>query len=264
VIPILFETSFLSIQSHWVFVVIAMFVSTYLSVKRLKRRRLDFTLFIKHSTAFFVTALIVSRIVYFATNTDAYFPGFDLRTLKNLFSIWDQGFSFWGAVLGFFSMMYYHIRKANEPFWKWMDALSVPVLVGMLIGYIGMFLGGYSYGIPSDLPWAIQYESFNVKYTVPVHPTQIYYIISISLILWSKHALKKKNEFFDTDGNGTLYCFSLYFLGAFLLEFLRGDDTLLILGIRLPIFLFGAAFLVGGYKFVHRINNYKSKNNGSL
>jgi prolipoprotein diacylglyceryltransferase len=243
---------------------IAMLVGSYLSVKRLKRRRVDFTLFIKHSTSFFLAAIILSRIVYFTSHPDTYFPGFDLRTLQNFVSIWDQGFSFWGAALGFFLMMSYHIRKANEPFWKWMDALSVPVLVGILIGFIGTFLGGYSYGLPTDLPWGIQYESFNVKYTVPVHPTQLYYVIFIGLLLWSKQIIKKKNDFFETDGNASLYFFTVYFMGSFLLEFLRGDDTLLILGVRLPTYFFGTAFLVSGYYLLRQLRNNKSKDNGPV
>lgn len=263
-IPILFETGFLSIQSHWVFVAIAMLVGAYLSIKRLKRRRVDFTLLIKHSTAFFLSGTLLSRIIFFTTHPDTYFPAFDFRTLKNFISIWDKGFSFWGAVLGFFLMMTYHIKKANEPFWKWMDALTVPVLVGILIGYIGAFLGGFSYGTPTNLPWGVQYESFIVKYTVPVHPTQLYYVIFIGLLLWSKQYIKKKTNFFEEDGNASLYFFSFFFLGAFLLEFLRGDDTILLLGVRLPIFLFGAAFLVSTTQIIQRLKTYKSKDNGSL
>lgn len=263
-IPILFESGIISIQSLWVFCVIAILVAGYLSIKRLKRRRVDFTLFIKHSTSFFISALILSRVVYFLAHPDTYFPAFDWRTVKNFFSIWDQGFSFWGAAIGFFGMMSYHIKKAGEPLWKWMDALSVPMMVGLLIGYIGTFLGGYAYGIPSELPWAIQYESFNVRYTVPVHPTQIYYVLYISLLLWGKAKLKMKTEFFKTDGNTTIYFMTSFFLGSFLLEFLRGDDTLLILGWRLPLFIYAAVFLGFGFKFIQRIKVYKSKDNGSV
>lgn len=248
----------------WVFVVLAMLIGGYLSIKRLKRRRLDFTLFIKYNTGFFLAALILSRVVYFATHPDTYFPGFDLRTLKNFFSIWDQGFSFWGAVIGFLGMMTYRIRKAEEPFWRWMDALSVPFMVGLLIGFFGAFLGGHAYGIPSDLPWAVQYESFNVRFTVPVHPTQLYYVLAIGLLLWVKVRIKKQSSFFEVDGNTSLYFATFYFLIAFLLEFLRGDATLLILGWRLPLFLFGLAFVLAAHRFIRRIQAYKKSDHGSV
>lgn len=241
-----------------------MLVASTLAVKRLKRRRVDFTLFIKHSTAFFLSGAVLSRIVYFVSHPDTYFPALDVRTLKNFFTLWDQGFSFWGFLIGFFLMMAYHIKKAKQPFWKWMDALSVPLLVALMIGLLGTFLGGYAYGTPTDLPWGIQYESFNVKYTVPIHPTQIYGIIHIGLILWLKAKLKKKKSFFDTDGNTTLFFATFYSLGAFLLEFLRGDDTLLLLGQRLPMYLFGAAFLVSAYTLIRRLKQTKSPDNGPV
>jgi len=161
-------------------------------------------------------------------------------------------------------MMAYHIKKAKEPFWKWMDALSVPLLVAIMIGFIGTFLGGYAYGTPTDLPWGIQYESFNVKYTVPIHPTQIYSILYIGLLLWAKSKFKKRGTFFETDGNPSLFFACFYFLGAFLLEFLRGDDTLLLLGIRLPIILFGAAFLASSYAFIRRLKQTKTPDNGPV
>jgi prolipoprotein diacylglyceryltransferase len=253
-LPILYEAGFVSIQTLWVVVVIALLISSYLAVKRLKRRRVNFNLFIAHSTSLLISAILFSRLVYFFSNTTAYFPGFDLRTLWNFVAIWDQGFSFWGALFGFALALSYRIIKEKEPLWKWFDALSVPVLIGMAIGSFGAFLGGFSYGTPTNLPWGIQYEAFTVKYTVPIHPTQIYAILAIAAILWSKKYLKEKTKFFDTDGNTTIYLTAAYSLAYFLLEFVRGDDTLMILGIRIPQI---AAMTVLGFSGYHLYKRYK-------
>ena len=244
--PILFEFGRISIQTLWTFVVIALLVASGLAVKRLKRRRVNFNLFIEHSGFMLISSLFGARLFYFFTNTNAYFPGFDLRTLWNFLAIWDQGFSFWGGLIGFFAMLTYYIFKSKEELWKWYDALSVPILIGLMIGNFGALLGGYAYGTPTSLPWGITYEAFTVKYTVPIHPVQIYAIILIGLILWSKKYLKEKTEFFEKDGNTTLYLVSLFSLISFSLEFIRGDDTLLVFAYRLSMLLFLTAFLISG------------------
>lgn len=247
-IPILYESKWLSIQTLWVFVVAALLYSSYLAVKRLKRRRVNFTLFIEHSGFFMISTLISSRLLYFFTHPDAYFPRFDLRTLINLVSVWDQGFSLWGAVAGFTLALVYKLHKEKENMWRWLDALAVPFLVAMIIGSVGAFLSGYGYGIPTELPWGIRYEVFNVKYTVPVHPTQIYLIIGISLILWSKDWFKSKSDFLKNEcGNTCIYLATLFSLLSFGLEFIRGDDTPSVFGIRLSMILFGIIFLTGIY-----------------
>jgi phosphatidylglycerol:prolipoprotein diacylglycerol transferase len=254
--PILFEFKWLSIQTIWVFIVIAMLVSAHLAVKRLKRRRVNFNLFILHSTSFFIAAIVCSRVLYFFSHPDAYFPAFDLRTLKNFFSVWDQGLSFWGAFIGFTGMLHYRIWKEKEDLWKWYDALSVPFLVAMAIGNIGAFLGGFAYGKPTDLPWGVRYEAFNVIYTVPVHPTQIYALILILLLLASKHKLQTKSDFFKTDGNTAIYFATGFSWILLLLDFLRGDATILLPGnIRISTISFSLAAIVTSILLYKRLKS---------
>lgn len=254
-LPFLFDSRFVTIQTVWVFAIIAVLVASYLAIQRLKRARVNFTLFIEHSSFFFLIAFIFSRITYFVQHTDAYFPAFDLRTIGNFLSIWDQGFSFWGGLFGFLIAFLYRIHKSEENKWKWLDALMVPLIVGMGIGCVGNFLGGYSYGNPTELPWGVQYEVFSVKYTVPVHPVQLYELLFLIALLWSKRLIQKKTEFFEREGNATLFYSVVLSLGFFGLEFFRGDDTLLIWGVRLPEILFFLLFLLSGFFLLKRLKS---------
>jgi phosphatidylglycerol:prolipoprotein diacylglycerol transferase len=257
-IPILYESQHLSIQTQWVFVVIALLFSSYLAVRRLKRQRVNFTLLIQHNGLFLLSALFFSRLVFFFFNTDAYFPRFDWRTLWNFLSIWDQGLSLWGAVLGFFVALSYRLWKEQEEMLKWADALFVPMLIGIMIGGIGSFLGGYAYGTPTKLPWGVRYEIANVRYTVPIHPTQIYLILLVGLLLWSKRELRKRTEFFSKEGNGSLYLINGFSLIYFILEFLRGDVTLLIWKLRIGHYLSALVFLISITFLIKRYRAYKN------
>ena len=256
-IPILYESGFVSIQTLWIFVALSVLISSYLVIERLKRARANFTLLVEHSTSILIWSLIGARLAFFVTHGDTYLPGFDLRTFYNLFTIWDQGLSLYGAALGGGITLVYFLRRAEENLSKWADAFMVPLLVGLGVGTLGSFLGGYAYGTPTDLPWGVLYESFNVKYTVPVHPVQLYEFTLIGLILGGKRFFRKKTDWFDREGNSALYFAGSYSLVAFLLEFLRGDDTLLILGIRLPqigffiLTLIFASFIWKRFKHPH-------------
>ena len=256
-LPVIFESGFISIKTYWVFTVAALLISAYLAVNRLKRQRVDFLLLIKSSSSYVLIPIIVSRLTFFILNTDTYSPALDLRTLFNLFSIWDQGLSIWGGIIGFFIILTFRLIKAKEEIWKWYDALVVPLLIGLAIINIGQFMGGFAYGSPTELPWGISYELDNVKYTVPIHPTQIYSLIAIILILWSK---KKFNPNQNFSKKKEILVFTLGATGSFtffLLEFLRGDDTITILNIRLDAYLFFLLSALCTYVLFHRYKEFK-------
>jgi len=253
--PIIYESSFISLQTMWVFVALGLLVSSYLTVQRLKRAHVNFTILIKYSTQILIWATVTSRLVYIIFHLDSYLPTLNLRTLINIISIWDQGFSFWGAALGALAVGFYYLHKSEENLWKWADALIVPAMIGLIIGEMGAFLGGYSYGSPTALPWGITYESFNVKYTLPIHPTQIYVIMAIVLILAGKKYLSKRTDFFKREGSSTLYFTFFCSVAFFAIEFLRGDDTLQIAFIRLPEVFFATVAVLTGLILKKRIKN---------
>lgn len=256
-LPVIFESGFISIKTYWIFIVAAILISAYLAVNRLKRQRVDFLLLIKQSSSYVVIPIIISRLVFFILNTDTYSPSLDLRTFFNLFAIWDQGLSVWGGIIGFFIILTFRLIKAKEEIWKWYDALTVPFLIGLAIINIGQFLGGFAYGSPTNLPWGIHYELDNVMYTVPIHPTQIYTLISIIFILWSKKKIQTRTDFFKKVGNATVYLTFLSSFAFFLLEFLRGDDTITILNIRLDAYFFLLLSVASGYALYHRYKDFK-------
>ncbi len=256
-LPVIFESGFISIKTYWIFTLAALLVSSYLAVNRLKRQRVEFLLLIKKSSSYVLLPLVFSRLVFFFLNTDSYIPRIDIRTLLNFISIWDQGFSIWGAIIAFFVLLTARLIKAQENIWKWYDAFMVPVLVGLGIVNLGQFLGGNAYGTPTNLPWAIHYELDYVTYTVPIHPTQLYSLAFILLVMWSKKTIGSKTDFFKVEGNSSLYFATLTSFGFFLLEFLRGDDTITLLNVRLDAYLFCLFGLISGYILFHRYKQFK-------
>ena len=187
-------------------------------------------------------------------NLSFYMPTFKINGLLSVFYIWDKGLSFWGALLGFGLILWLLCIKRGENILKWLDVLIIPIGIGVIIANFGQFLDGQGYGSETALPWGVTYESINVKYTVPIHPTQIYSMIYIYGIL---HYLKKNKskKMFEKEGNIALAAITLYSFIRFFAEFLRGDDTVEILGVRLASIISLIVFLISGYYFRKRIKN---------
>ncbi len=225
-LPTLFEIGPFTIYSLWLMVVIGFVVSTMLFLKKAKYERMEVNFLLDHSLSLLLGAMFISRLVFFLTNW-GYFGPLNLGViLKQVFFFWQPGYSFWGALLGFGLVFIWHCRREKENPMKWVEIASIPFFVGLIFGHFGQFLDGQAYGKETILPWGIVFESTNVKYTVPIHPTQIYILLVVIAILTTRKRIIHKWPFFGQKYNWTLFAVAMYSFARFWIEFLRGDDTL--------------------------------------
>lgn len=224
--PTLFEFGPLTLYSLWVAFCIGLILATLLFLKRAKYERLDMLFLLNHMASMIVSAIIFSRLVFFAINW-GYWGPFSFKTmLIEMISFWQPGYSFWGAVFGIGVAFSWHAWRKKEPPLPWLTAASTPLLIGIMIGNIGQLLDGQGYGRETILPWGITFESTTVKYTVPIHPTQIYSFLLIALILISRKKLQTRWKILESNETWALFSLTVFALGRFILEWFRGDDTL--------------------------------------
>lgn len=222
--PILFELGPFTIYSVWICAILGLMLGTLLFLKRAKYNRLDINILLEHSLSLMVGTLVLSRIAFTLSNW-GYFGVFKWSIFfKQLFFFWQPGYSFWGAALGFSLIFAYHLRKSEQNSLDWLQVMFIPVLVGIMIGNVGQFLDGQAYGHETIFPWGVIFTNTNVKYTVPIHPTQLYSILLIALILFSKKWVAQKWPLLTDEKEWTLFAIAAFSLGRFLMEFLRGDD----------------------------------------
>jgi len=99
------------------------------------------------------------------------------------------------------------------------DLMVYPLILAMIIGRTGCFLAGLddgTYGIPSNLPWAI-----NLGDGIHRHPTNLYEII-FWMLLWLSLVSIEKYHYF-TDGAKFKIFLSSYLVFRFLIEFIKPD-----------------------------------------
>lgn len=91
------------------------------------------------------------------------------------------------------------------------DLFVYPLLVAMIIGRMGCFLGGYydqTYGMPTNLPWGVDFGDGIIR-----HPAQLYEILWLlaltGIIYW-------RSQWTHPEG----YLFRLFMIGYFVFRFL--------------------------------------------
>src|SRR4030095_12183063 len=108
-------------------------------------------------------------------------------------------------------------------------------------GRFGCFFAGCCYGRPTTVPWAVTFTdpfaaaNVGTPLNQPLHPTQVYEAGAELLILVLLLATERKGRTFP--GRTFWGYMFLYALSRFIIEFYRGDERGLVMG------LFTAPFL---------------------
>lgn len=99
------------------------------------------------------------------------------------------------------------------------DMMVYPLILAMMIGRTGCFLAGLddgTYGIPSNLPWAI-----NLGDGIRRHPTNLYEILFWALLWLALSGIEKRHRL----ANGAKFkvFLSAYLVFRFFIEFIKPD-----------------------------------------
>lgn len=230
--PILFEIGPVVIYSLWFLAMIGIVAGAITFIKLAKENSLKLNFILDNSMAILVTSIILARVVFIVKNAGYYFFEVNFSTILSIFQIWDKGLSAWGGIIGVTLALIYFCRKEDQPIKRWLDVLFISIMVGMVFGNIGTFMeGSEGYGKETDLPWGVKLEGPTIKYTIPVHPTQMYaaiYTLIISIVFIVLFTKKT----FEKDGDIFIFGALTYASVKFLEEFLRGDDVLTFIGLR--------------------------------
>lgn len=159
------------------------------------------------------------------------------------------GMVWYGGLIGGGLAIAWGIRRRALPFRRVLDAVAPGLAVGHAMGHVACFFSGDSYGVPSELPWAVAFprgaspstagnlrDAFGVDVpaSIPdgalltVHPTMLYstvVLLIVAAFLWWYRS--------RSGAAGRLFGLYLGLAGAerFLVEFLRAKDDRLLWGV---------------------------------
>ncbi|MBN1494552.1 prolipoprotein diacylglyceryl transferase [Candidatus Peregrinibacteria bacterium] len=256
--PIIIQIGPIIIYSLWLCTGLAFILGVFIFTSLAKMKRLQLNFIYNNSIKIFAAAIIFARLFFVVENYQIYFQELNLDAILNVFYIWDKGLSFLGGLCGIIITLAYFSYKEKEQTKKWLDILTISTIGGLVLGHIGRFFDGSSYGNTTDLPWGILFESPSIKYAVPIHPAQLYaalYSLIIGGVLFL-FFLKTKFKAGIVTVIGTVSYFTMVFLEGFI----RGDDTVIIMSLRLEqVFALIVIMIVtGSYLIIHYNNKRKS------
>jgi len=236
--PILFKCEPITIYSYGAMIVLAFFVSTYLAQLKAKKSGLSPDLIINLSLLILFAGIIGARLLYIAINIRDY-----IENPLEVLMLWHGGLAYYGGAIAALTAGIIYIKRKKISVFVIGDIIAPYAALGQAIGRIGCFLNGCCYGKP--------------MVSGALYPTQIYSSISLFFLFLFLIFLQKRKLAAGT----VLISYGLFYsVGRFMMEFLRGDNTVFILGMTFSQFVGAVIFFICAIFLIIRISGKYGKN----
>ncbi|MBN2096768.1 prolipoprotein diacylglyceryl transferase [Candidatus Peregrinibacteria bacterium] len=211
---ILFQYGPFTLSTFTVLLAMAFVVGMVFLIRFIQFRKLKLGFFVNHFVYLILFPLIGGRFLYAAEHFSVI-----KENPLSFFYVWDMGFSPFGIFYSALLTLYLLSRREHEDFWAWLDTMVLTGLSGLFFVHLGHFFKGSDYGKPTDLPWGISFDAFNIPYTTPIHPVQLYSALLTFLVFGLAMTYVKRTYLSGVVGT---FAIMLYSLGAFGIDFLHG------------------------------------------
>lgn len=237
--PRLFSIGPFTVYSYGLMLGIAFIVGSYFLSKSLEKKGIDPNIGTEVTLLAIIFGIVGAKMFSLFENWDAFLA----HPIAEIFS--PGGLTFYGGFLLAVLAIFIYMKRKKIRFLDMADAAAPSLALSYGIGRIGCHLAGDGdYGIPTSLPWGVDYsngvskpsevfmgssiaEKFPngiVPNNTPLHPTPLYEFflgLIIFMILWN---LRKKPW-----PAGKLFMVYLVLAGSarFLVEFIRLNPSLL-------------------------------------
>lgn len=214
----------LSFFSQGILAAVGFLIAVFWFLKMANKKHLHLEFIADHFFSLILWSVIGARI--------GFLYGASVRYIEDPWSIlhfWDGGYLLWSGIVFFLLTFWYHCYQQKEKIGQWLDILVPAGVIAFVFSSFGAFLGGSSYGAPTDLPWGVIFENPEVRFTIPIHPVQLYLMLSLLVLLLIVRLLHKRYLRESLIGLIALALFSSF---SFLIDFFRDDSLLPFLGLH--------------------------------
>ena len=160
----------------------------------------------------FIAGFIGGKLFYYLER-----PKYFFSNPKLMLHNFSGGFVFYGSFITIIPILIWYLKKHKIPVLPMLDILAITTLIVHAIGRLGCFFGGCCYGKPTDAFTGVAFPKTN---GTPVHPTQLYEITALLIIMGILLYIKKKQQF---KGQLFILYLILYAIARNILELFRGD-----------------------------------------
>lgn len=225
--PVVFEAGPFALRYYGLFIALGIVVGTWLTSKELQRRGYDGALAVDALFFTIPPGFVGARIYHVVTDYELYTDDW-----TGVFAVWNGGLGIYGAVIGgFLGLLLFSYLREIGPF-AFADAAAPGLILAQAIGRWGNYFNQELFGLPSNLPWAIQIAPENrppgYAEASAFHPTFLYesiWNLAVAvLLLWVARRFSERLK----TGDVILLYVSLYSVGRFFMELLRVDPAFIV------------------------------------
>jgi phosphatidylglycerol:prolipoprotein diacylglycerol transferase len=253
-IPLPFPPGHFDIASYGVLIAVGAAVGVLTGVYRAKRSGekandvLDLALWV------LIAGLVGARVFYLISDMD--WTGESksfLNVIRVFFKFRGGGLVFYGGLLLAIAVgvVYLMVKRLN--LWKFADIAAPSVAIGIAFARIGCYLNGCCWGkvCSEHFPFHVSFPEgsfaaiFYGKPNLPLYPTQLLSSLNAAILFVLLSVIYRRRKF---DGEVFWLFIALYSVTRFSIEFLRGDNKPVFLGVltvsqAVSLFLFPAAIV---------------------
>lgn len=260
--PVLFKIGQFSVYSFGFMQVIGVLLATIILYKEAKRNGLDIYFTLEVTLLAILSELVGGKILFLIEHWN------DFIGDPILMAFSPAGSTYYGGFLLGLIVLYFYLKRKKISYLLAMDIVSPSLAIAYAMGRVGCHLSGDGdYGVPTSLPWAVNYEhgimppsimfrgteiakSFPdgiVPDNTPLHPTSVYEFFAALIIFFILWKMRKKDWI-----SGSL--FMLYLILAsvsrFTVEFIRLNPKILfnLSEAQLIAIVLGIIGIVGFYR----------------
>jgi phosphatidylglycerol---prolipoprotein diacylglyceryl transferase len=231
-----FDLGPLTVYTYGVMLAAAYLLGLQLALTRARKAGLDSSHVLDLGVYLVIAALVGAKLLllfvninYFRTN-----PGEILVLVRS-------GGVFYGGLISATLVAFWHINRHGLPLWTTCDMFAPGIALGHVVGRLGCLMAGCCYGTPTSVPWGITFTdpfaavNVGTPLNIPLHPTQLYEAGAELLILVFLLVTERKGRPFP--GRTFWGYMLLYAISRFIIEFYRGDERGLIMGLSTSQFI---------------------------
>ena len=247
--PVFLKFGSFTVYSYGVMVAIGFAVATIFIYARAAKFGLDREKYVDLAIIMLVFGILGARILYVLLNISLYIANpIEIIMLSKGGLVWYGGF--FSALIA----MIVYVRLNKLGFWSVVDLITPYIALAQGFGRIGCFLNGCCYGIKvaHGFPFAVTFPcDVDPRLPAQLISAGLLFLIFLILIIW-----QNANRF---AGEISLaYCI-LYSSKRFGMEFLRGDNSKILLGLTISQLISAVIFVTALAIFIARARSCKKR-----
>lgn len=213
--PILLKLGPITIYSYGVMVAIGFSLAAFLVYRRAPKFGMDRDKMIDYLILLLISGVVGARILYVFLNF-----GYYKANPMEILNLSGGGLVWYGGFVAALLASVWFLKKKNLAFWPALDLMAPYIALGQAFGRIGCYLNGCCYGIITPT-----HSIFGERYPAQIYSAILLAVMFIVLIKWQERRRFESEIFLG-------YC-ALYSCKRFLIEFTRGDNPKIFMGLTM-------------------------------